>query len=242
MGRGKIEIRRIENKTTRQVTFAKRRAGLLKKTHELAVLCDAQIGLIVFSSSGKLFEYCSQSTSMQEIISKYHGHKGTQIVEHNEQEQLQNELRRMRRETRNLQLSMQRYTASDLTNMRLEDFDQMEQQLECSINKVRARKFELMQQQIDNLRRKEKMLQDENDQIYHLIKQQQMAMEHQQVGGAVPKPEEAQHVLEQFPFYGEEQPSSVLQLAILPSQFQPYRLQPTQPNLQDFLQPSNYGE
>lgn len=109
---------------------------------------------------------------MQEIISKYHGHKGTQIVEHNEQvyfhgnsllslkrivektmvnhlrispndvlqEQLQNELRRMRRETRNLQLSMQRYTASDLTNMRLEDFDQVEQQLECSINKVRARK------------------------------------------------------------------------------------------------------
>ncbi|XP_030514224.1 MADS-box protein FBP24-like [Rhodamnia argentea] len=242
MGRGKIEIRRIENKTTRQVTFAKRRAGLLKKTHELAVLCDAQIGLIVFSSSGKLFDYCSQSTSMQEIIRKYHGQKGSQIVEHNEQEQLQNELRRIRRETRSLQLSVQRYTAGDLTNMRIEDFDHMEQQLECAINKVRARKSELMQQQIDNLRRKEKMLQDENDQIYHLIRQQQMAMEHQQEGGGVPKPEEAQHVLEQFPFYGEEQPSSVLQLATLPPQFQPYRLQPAQPNLQDFLQPSNYGE
>lgn len=62
MGRGKIEIRRIENKTTRQVTFAKRRAGLFKKTHELAVLCDAQIGLIVFSSSGKVFEFCSEES------------------------------------------------------------------------------------------------------------------------------------------------------------------------------------
>ena len=60
MGRGKIAIRRIENRTTRQVTFSKRRAGVFKKTHELSVLCDAQIGLIVFSSNGKLFQYCTQ--------------------------------------------------------------------------------------------------------------------------------------------------------------------------------------
>lgn len=59
MGRGKIEVKRIENKTSRQVTFSKRRSGLMKKTHELSVLCDAQIGLIVFSSKGKLTEYCT---------------------------------------------------------------------------------------------------------------------------------------------------------------------------------------
>ena len=60
MGRGKIPIKRIENQTTRQVTFSKRRAGLLKKTHELSVLCDAQIGLIIFSSTGKMCQYCSE--------------------------------------------------------------------------------------------------------------------------------------------------------------------------------------
>uniref|UniRef100_A0A0D3GJP8 MADS-box domain-containing protein n=1 Tax=Oryza barthii TaxID=65489 RepID=A0A0D3GJP8_9ORYZ len=42
MGRGKIEMKRIEDATRRQVTFSKRRAGFLKKAHELAVLCDAQ--------------------------------------------------------------------------------------------------------------------------------------------------------------------------------------------------------
>ncbi|KAM0950808.1 putative transcription factor MADS-type1 family [Dioscorea sansibarensis] len=62
MGRGKIEIKRIENTTNRQVTFSKRRQGLLKKAHELAVLCDAQLGLVIFSHSGKLFEYCSPSS------------------------------------------------------------------------------------------------------------------------------------------------------------------------------------
>jgi len=59
MGRGKIEIKKIENATSRQVTFSKRRGGLLKKAHELAVLCDAEVALIVFSSTGKLFEFAS---------------------------------------------------------------------------------------------------------------------------------------------------------------------------------------
>lgn len=59
MGRGKIEIRKIDNSTSRQVTFSKRRKGLMKKAKELAILCDAEIGLIVFSSTGKLYEYGS---------------------------------------------------------------------------------------------------------------------------------------------------------------------------------------
>ena len=57
IGRGKIEIKRIENTTNRQVTFCKRRNGLLKKAYELSVLCDAEVALIVFSSRGRLYEY-----------------------------------------------------------------------------------------------------------------------------------------------------------------------------------------
>lgn len=59
MGRGKIEIKKIENANTRQVTFSKRRVGLLKKAKELAILCDAEVAVIVFSSTGKLFEFSS---------------------------------------------------------------------------------------------------------------------------------------------------------------------------------------
>ncbi|RZC55722.1 hypothetical protein C5167_014572 [Papaver somniferum] len=42
MGRGKIEIKRIENPTNRQVTYSKRRSGIFKKAKELTILCDAQ--------------------------------------------------------------------------------------------------------------------------------------------------------------------------------------------------------
>lgn len=59
MGRGKIEIKRIENANSRQVTFSKRRTGLLKKAQELAILCDAEVAVIIFSNTGKLFEFSS---------------------------------------------------------------------------------------------------------------------------------------------------------------------------------------
>jgi hypothetical protein len=59
MGRGKVVLERIQNKINRQVTFSKRRSGLLKKAFELSVLCDAEVALIIFSNLGKLFQYSS---------------------------------------------------------------------------------------------------------------------------------------------------------------------------------------
>lgn len=57
MGRGRVEVKRIENKISRQVTFSKRKSGLLKKAYELSVLCDVEVSLIIFSSSDKLYEF-----------------------------------------------------------------------------------------------------------------------------------------------------------------------------------------
>ncbi|CAK9163159.1 unnamed protein product [Ilex paraguariensis] len=59
MVRQRIQIRKIDNLTARQVTFSKRRKGVFKKAQELSTLCDADIALIVFSATGKLFEYAS---------------------------------------------------------------------------------------------------------------------------------------------------------------------------------------
>ncbi|KAK9922056.1 hypothetical protein M0R45_030538 [Rubus argutus] len=69
MGRGRIEIKKIENTSSRQVTFSKRRGGLFKKANELAVLCDAQVAVIIFSQTGKLYEI--SSTRMEHILTRY---------------------------------------------------------------------------------------------------------------------------------------------------------------------------
>ena len=39
---------------TVQITFAKRRAGLVKKAYELSTLCNCEIGIIIFSASDKV--------------------------------------------------------------------------------------------------------------------------------------------------------------------------------------------
>ncbi|RWV89487.1 hypothetical protein GW17_00048357 [Ensete ventricosum] len=72
MGRGKIVIRRIDNTTSRQVTFSKRRNGLLKKAKELAILCDAEVGLVIFSSTGRLYEFSSSRFSLFLSLALYH--------------------------------------------------------------------------------------------------------------------------------------------------------------------------
>ncbi|XP_078698529.1 myocyte-specific enhancer factor 2A-like isoform X27 [Branchiostoma floridae x Branchiostoma belcheri] len=69
MGRKKIQIARIDDERNRQVTFTKRKFGLMKKAYELSVLCDCEIALIIFNSANKLFQYAS--TDMDKVLLKY---------------------------------------------------------------------------------------------------------------------------------------------------------------------------
>ncbi|KAL6511583.1 hypothetical protein OROGR_021180 [Orobanche gracilis] len=70
MGRVKLQIKKIENTTNRQVTFSKRRNGIIKKAYELSVLCDVDVALVMFSPSGRLSIF-SGNRSIEEIITRY---------------------------------------------------------------------------------------------------------------------------------------------------------------------------
>ncbi|KAL1543786.1 MADS-box protein defh21 [Salvia divinorum] len=242
MGRGKIEVKRIENNTRRQVTFSKRRSGLMKKTHELSVLCDAQIGLIVFSTKGKLTEYCTPSNlSMKQIIERYANAKGISLPEHGDgagaagyNDQVLKELSRMRGETHNLELSLiHKYNPDDLSGLRHEELADLEHQIELSLNKVRARKLQLIQEQVENLKRTEVLMEKENQEMYNWLVsnqlQKQANMENEQHQQAITelKLVEEQPLLNQFPFLGDD-----LHLGTLPFHTQAYCLLPTHPNLQ----------
>lgn len=68
----KITIKKIDNLPARQVTYSKRRRGLLKKAGELSVLCDCEFAVIIFSATGKLCE--SSSSSTKDVIARYESH------------------------------------------------------------------------------------------------------------------------------------------------------------------------
>ncbi|KAL2474642.1 AGAMOUS-like [Abeliophyllum distichum] len=59
MGRKKLAMKRIENSTSRQITYAKRKDGIVKKASELSVLCDTDVALIIFSPTGRLTSFAS---------------------------------------------------------------------------------------------------------------------------------------------------------------------------------------
>ena len=71
MGRVKLQIKKIENTTNRQVTFSKRRNGLIKKAYELSVLCDVDVALIMFSPSGRVSLFSGNKRSAGDMDSPY---------------------------------------------------------------------------------------------------------------------------------------------------------------------------
>ncbi|OWM89378.1 agamous-like MADS-box protein AGL61 [Punica granatum] len=70
-GKQKIEIKRIEDNDDRLITFSKRRSGIYKKASELVSMCGAEVGVIVFSPTGKPFSF--GHPSVQTVTDKFLG-------------------------------------------------------------------------------------------------------------------------------------------------------------------------
>ncbi|WVZ88914.1 hypothetical protein U9M48_035381 [Paspalum notatum var. saurae] len=166
MGRGRIEIKRIENNTSRQVTFCKRRNGLLKKAYELSVLCDAEVALIVFSSRGRLYEYSNNSVKATiERYKKAHAvgsSSGAPLLELNAQQYYQQESAKLRNQIQMLQNTNRHLVGDSVGNLSLKELKQLESRLEKGISKIRARKSELLAAEINYMAKRETELQNDH--------------------------------------------------------------------------------
>nr|XP_009802625.1 PREDICTED: MADS-box protein SOC1-like isoform X2 [Nicotiana sylvestris]XP_016441787.1 PREDICTED: MADS-box protein SOC1-like isoform X1 [Nicotiana tabacum]XP_016441788.1 PREDICTED: MADS-box protein SOC1-like isoform X1 [Nicotiana tabacum]XP_016441789.1 PREDICTED: MADS-box protein SOC1-like isoform X1 [Nicotiana tabacum] len=167
MVRGKTQIKRIENATSRQVTFSKRRSGLLKKAFELSVLCDAEVSLMVFSQKGKLYEFSSSSTN--KTIERYQKNdknlRHEKILLEQTTEHLKEEVATMSRKLELLENSKRRILGEDLDSCSIDELEKVEEQLERSLRNIRARKNQLFREQIALLKDEEKVLMEENAEL-----------------------------------------------------------------------------
>ncbi|XP_004143644.1 MADS-box protein AGL42 isoform X1 [Cucumis sativus] len=164
MVRGKVEMKRIENSTSRQVTFSKRRNGLLKKAYELSVLCDAEVSVIIFSQKGRLYEF--SSSDMQKTIERYrkHGKDGQSNPFRSEgyMQQLKQEAEMTAKKIEQLEKSQQKLLGRGLDSCSFEEIREIERQLVLSLTRIRETKAQLFKEQKEKLIEKGKLLLEEN--------------------------------------------------------------------------------
>ncbi|XP_047323620.1 agamous-like MADS-box protein AGL15 [Impatiens glandulifera] len=171
MGRGKIEIKRIENTNSRQVTFSKRRAGLLKKAQELGILCDAEIALLIFSSTGKLFEFSNHD--MNTTLLRYNKHQVSSddaLAEFKEEESGINILKE---EIADLKRKQMQLLGNDLSGLGLKELHCLEHQLSEGLLSIKEKKELLLTEQSKQSMFKEQEATMENKTLQKQVKELQ---------------------------------------------------------------------
>ncbi|CAL0324474.1 unnamed protein product [Lupinus luteus] len=73
MSQRKIKMKLMENKSSRLVTFSKRKSGIFKKAMELSILCGVEIVVILFSVGGKAYSFGHPNI---EVVTKKFLHQG----------------------------------------------------------------------------------------------------------------------------------------------------------------------
>lgn len=156
MPRGKTQMKKIENVTSRQVTFSKRRNGLLKKAFELSVLCDAEVGLIVFSPRGKLYEF--SRPCMGKLLERYEKNSRESGINNAAKEKdtqhSKREIANMEEKIRILESTERKMLGQNLASCSDEELSQLQSQVERGLNRIRRRKNELLMDRIEQLKRK----------------------------------------------------------------------------------------
>ncbi|OAY76727.1 MADS-box transcription factor 18 [Ananas comosus] len=179
MGRGPVQLKRIENKINRQVTFSKRRSGLLKKAHEISVLCDAEVALIVFSTKGKLYEYSTDTSyvansilfsflplshtaciTMERILDRYeryaYAEKALSEGYPESQGSWCEDYGKLKSKVESLQKKQRNLMGEQLDSLTLKELQQLEQQLDTALRHIRSRKNQLLFDSISELQKKVK--------------------------------------------------------------------------------------
>ncbi|XP_031378138.1 MADS-box transcription factor 23-like isoform X4 [Punica granatum] len=164
MVKGKIVIRKINCSKSRQVTFFKRRTGLFKKAKELSILCDAEIGLIIFSCTGKVYDFAS--TSMKSILERYGKVKqevnNLPCMSALEMQSLRSETASLKLEISRLQESQRHLMGQELKEMRLEELNDLEAKLDTGLKNVRAQKDQIFKEEATELKEKTDRIEQEN--------------------------------------------------------------------------------
>ncbi|XP_009376226.2 MADS-box protein AGL24-like isoform X1 [Pyrus x bretschneideri] len=161
----KIKIRRIDYLPARQVTFSKRRRGIFKKAEELSILCESEVAVIIFSQTGKLFDFSSSST--KDVIARYKSHIGEKSNQPMlDQLQLEKENTiRLSKELEDKTRKLRQLKGEDLHDLDLDELQKLEKLVEASHGRVKETKEKKIMSEIMALAKKGDELVEANNQL-----------------------------------------------------------------------------
>uniref|UniRef100_G3MSB6 MADS-box domain-containing protein n=1 Tax=Amblyomma maculatum TaxID=34609 RepID=G3MSB6_AMBMU len=186
----------------------------MKKAKELTVLCDAEISLIMFSSTGKFSEYCSPSTDTKRLLDRYQTVSGINLW-NAQYEKMQNTLNHLKEINYNLRKEIRQRMGEELDGMDIKELRGLEQNMDEALKLVRSRKYHVISTQTDTYKKK---LKNSEEAHRTLLRELQEMKDEQPVYG----------------FMDEDHPGNyegALALANGASHMYAFRLQPNQPNL-----------
>ncbi|XP_023741822.1 agamous-like MADS-box protein AGL27 isoform X2 [Lactuca sativa] len=167
MGRRKLEIKRIEDKSSRLVTFSKRRTGLIKKAQHLSVLCDVDVAVIVFSAAGKLYEFCSSGTNsnstVEYILARYEAEGRTMKGDNQD---LCTKFRTCKELLQTVDRLVEENNRDELSVI---EMTQLEEELAAALMQTRSRKTQLMMEYLSTLQQAEMNLIKEKEEVIEKI-------------------------------------------------------------------------
>ncbi|KAI3686639.1 hypothetical protein L1987_80319 [Smallanthus sonchifolius] len=176
MARGKIQIKKIENSTNRQVTYSKRRNGLFKKASELTVLCDAKVSIIMVSCTDKLHEYISPSITyvlilldtlkMKQFFDQYQKASGIDLWNSHYQK-MQEELRQQKEVNRNLRKQIRQRLGDCLEDLSFEELLALEKDSQEAVHVIRERKLKVIGNKVETSKKKVRSAQDVYKKLMH---------------------------------------------------------------------------
>ncbi|XP_065847328.1 agamous-like MADS-box protein MADS9 [Euphorbia lathyris] len=213
MGRGKIEIKRIDNPKNRHVTYSKRKNGIIKKAEQISILCDAKVSLLIFGTSGKIHQYCSPSTNLVDLLDNYQKLPDKPRLWDAKHEELSKEIDRIKKENDSMKIKLRHLNGEDISSLHHTELQGIEQVLENGIAVVREKRMECYEITENNT----KILEEEHRHLNFYLQQQEMAMEEKKMQKMENPYHHQQHTLNN---YNSHMPFA-------------FPVQPIQPNLQD---------
>ncbi|KAM3309144.1 hypothetical protein P3S67_010888 [Capsicum chacoense] len=166
MVRGKVEMRRIENATSRKVTFSKRRNGVMKKAYEISVLCDAEVAIMIFSQKGRLYQF--SISSMEKIIERYHEY-AKEALKHNNTFEVEQHMKQLKEKAASiskkiemLEISKRKLSGQGIGSCSMNELQEIDNQPERSLKKIRTKKSQLFKDEIEQLKDRERLFLEEN--------------------------------------------------------------------------------